>query len=158
MKIYFASDHTGFPLKKILLDYVRDELGHEVEDCGAFAQDENDDYPDFVKSAAEQVSQNPDNFAIVLGGTGEGEAMVANRIRGVRAAVYYGGIEVQPDISGDDLSIVEAARAHNTANVLSLGARVLNETSAKAAVKTFLETPFAGEERHLRRLKKIDDL
>lgn len=158
MKIYFASDHTGFELKNTLLDYVQNELGHEIEDCGAFSYDETDDYPDFVKLAAKKVSENAGDMAIVLGGTGEGEAMVANRHNGVRAAVYYGGTDTKPDIKGDNLSVVEASRSHNNANVLSLGARFLDEKVAKAVVKKFLETSFSEDERHVRRLKKIDDL
>ncbi len=156
MKIYFASDHTGYELKKTLLDYVRNELGHEIEDCGAFSYDEADDYPDFVKVAAQKVAENQSDMAIVIGGTGEGEAMVANRVKGVRAAVYYGGEEARADIAGNNLSIIEAARSHNDANTLSLGARFLDEAFAKAAVKSFLETPFSEEERHTRRLRKID--
>lgn len=159
MTIFFASDHVGFELKKILQSYIKNELGHEVEDCGAFLYDENDDYPDFVQVAAKKVAENSEeNRAVILGGTGEGEAMVANRFKGVRAAVYYGGEEARADAAGKSLNIIEAARSHNNANILSLGARFLDEASAKAAIKTFLETPFSGEERHVRRLKKLDSL
>lgn len=155
MKVYFASDHAGYELKSSLTDYVRNELGHEVEDCGAFSYDENDDYPDFVKVAAEKVSQNPDSMGVILGGTGEGEAMCANRYNGVRAAVYYGGEETLTDAAGNNLNVIKASRSHNNANIISLGARFLDEASAKAAVKLFLETPFSGDERHIRRLNKL---
>ena len=147
MKIFFASDHAGFELKNILLEMVGTELGLEVEDCGAFTLDENDDYPDFVRVAAEKVSAAPeDSAAIILGGSGTGEAIAANRWRGVRAAVYYGG----------PTEIVRLAREHNAANVISLGARFLSEEEAREAVKIWLDTPFSGEERHQRRIEKLD--
>lgn len=145
--IYLASDHAGFELKEKLKAYLR-ELGYEVKDFGAFALDAADDYPDFIALAAQAVSEDPDNSrAIILGGSGQGEAMVANRFSGVRAAVYYGG----------DEKIIALSREHNDANVLSLGARFLTEEEAKRAVKLLLETPFSGEERHARRIKKIED-
>lgn len=148
MKIFLAADHAGFTLKNVLLRYVRDELGHDVEDCGAFEHDENDDYPDFVRAAALHVARDPEGSrAIVLGGSGQGEAVVANRLQGVRAAVFYGG----------SLEIVTLSREHNDANVLSLGARFLREDDAKKAVRAWLETPFSGDERHARRISKIDE-
>lgn len=144
--IYLASDHAGFELKEKLKAHLQ-ELGYEVKDCGAFSYDENDDYPDFVVLAVRAVSENPGNArAIIFGGSGQGEAMVANRFRGVRAVVYYGNNE----------KIITLSREHNDANVLSLGARFLTEEEAKRAVKLWLVTPFTGEERHVRRLKKID--
>jgi len=146
MKIYFATDHAGFELKEKLVDFVR-SLGHDVEDCGASSLEPEDDYPDFISKAARAVSENPDNVkAVILGGSGQGEAIVANRYKGVRAAVYYGGT---PEIS-------TLSREHNDANILSLGARFVTEDEAREAVKTFLETPFSNEERHIRRIKKID--
>lgn len=147
MKIYFASDHAGFELKNALLEMVRDEMGLVVEDCGAFTLDQEDDYPDFIKVAAAAVSDNPEeNLAIILGGSGMGEAMVANRFVGVRAAVYYGG---NPEM-------VRLSREHNDSNVLSLGARFLNEEEAREVVTLWLEAPFSGDERHIRRIEKID--
>lgn len=146
--LYLASDHAGFELKEKLKQYLR-ELGFEVKDCGAFLYDETDDYPDFIAVAAQAVSEDPQNArAIILGGSGQGEAMVANRFRGVRVAVYYGGNE----------KILTLSREHNDANVLSLGARFLTEDEAKRAVKLWLETAFSGEERHVRRLKKIKEI
>lgn len=153
--IYLAADHAGFELKKKLKPYLQ-EFGYEVKDCGAFSYDENDDYPDFVALAAQAVSEDTDNScAIILGGSGQGEAMVANRFRGVRAAVYYGPASATASV-GKGNEIIIFSREHNDANVLSLGARFLTEEEAKAAVKLWLDTPFTGEERHLRRLKKID--
>ncbi len=145
MKIFFASDHAGFELKQQLLAFVRDELSFEVEDCGAFSYDENDDYPDFVEVAARNVNPNPGSRAVVLGGSGQGEAIAANRIPGVRAALYYGGPK----------EILTLSREHNDANVLSLGARFLDEAEAKEAVRTWLSTEFGGEERHTRRIEKL---
>jgi len=146
MKIFIASDHAGFELKEKLVAMLVNE-GYEVVDKGAFKYDENDDYPDFISEAAREVSAEPEAArGIVLGGSGQGEAVVANRFPNVRAAVYYGGAH----------QIIRAAREHNNANVLSIGARFASEEEAIEAVKTFLETPFSGDERHVRRIAKID--
>lgn len=144
MKVYVASDHAGFDLKNELIPYIG-TLGHEVEDVGAFTLEPEDDYPDYMKPCAEKVAQNKDSFGIIMGGSGEGEAMVANRQEGVRAAEYYGG----------NLEIVKLAREHNDANILSLGARFISLDEAKEAVRTFLETPFSGEPRHERRIAEF---
>ncbi len=146
MKVYFATDHAGFELKNALIAYVRDELGFEVEDCGALEYDAEDDYPELIRSAAHAISNQTSDKAIILGGSGQGEAIVANRYNAVRAAVYYGG----------PTEIVKLSREHNDANVLSLGARFLSEEEARAAVSLWLTTPFSGEERHARRIKAID--
>ena len=144
MKIHLAADHAGFALKEALKPYV-ESLGHEIVDHGAFALNEGDDYPDFVKPAAEAVGVDPLSMGIVIGGSGEGEAMDANRIEDVRATAYYGG----------ELEIVRLGRQHNDANILSLGARFINEHEAKEAVKIFLDTPFSGEARHERRVAEL---
>src|SRR5580704_7239661 len=112
MKVYFASDHAGFEIKNQLLAYVRDELGNEVEDCGAFTYDKNDDYPTIIAGAAKKlsadVSTGKDSRAIVAGASGQGEAMVANRFRGVRCALYYGSAaKEQTDLSGKDLDVIK---------------------------------------------------
>jgi len=147
LKIVFASDHAGFEMKNALKEYVV-SLGYEVEDCGAYELDPDDDYTLFVKRAAEAVSKDPENTkAIILGGSGQGEDMVANKFEGVRAAEYYGG----------NLEIVKLSREHNDANVLSLGARFLSLEEAKEAVKLWLETPFSNEERHARRISEIEN-
>lgn len=146
MKVFIASDHAGFELKKKLVEYLG---GYELEvvDLGPEKFDEADDYPDFIIPLAKKVAEDPENhFGIALGGSGQGEAMVANRFPGVRAAVYY----------GMDLAIVRLCREHNDANVLSLGARFLMEEEAEFAVKIFLETKFSGEERHKRRILKLE--
>lgn len=144
MKVYIGSDHAGYELKEKLKVYVS-SLGHDIEDMGAFELEKDDDYPDFIKPVAHAVAENPDSMGIVLGGSGEGEEMAANKIEGVRATEYYGG----------NLEIVKVSREHNDANVLSLGARFVTEDEALQATKLFLETPFSNEERHIRRIEKI---
>jgi ribose 5-phosphate isomerase B len=161
MKIYFAADHAGFELKNILLAFARDELGYEVEDCGAERFDANDDYPEIIARAALKLSANAmiggDNRAIVIGASGQGEAMVANRFKGVRCALYYGAPGgTQKDMSGKELGMLASTREHNDANALSLGARFLSAGDALAALKQWLSMGFSGEERHLRRIQKIE--
>ncbi len=147
MKIYFATDHAGFERKNELLAYVRDTLGHEVVDCGADELNDADDYPVFIKKAAKAVSENPtESRAIIFGGSGQGEAIVAKRFSHVRAVVYYGGPS----------EIVKLSREHNDANILSLGARFVSLKEAKEAVALWLSTPFTSEERHVRRIAQID--
>lgn len=147
MKIHIGSDHAGFRLKELLKSWFM-EQGHEVVDHGAKETNPGDDYPDFVMPVAKAVAENPGSRGIILGGSGQGEAMAANRISGARAAVYYGG----------PLEIVKLAREHNDANILSLGARFLSEDEAQKAVKLFLETDFSGDERHIRRIEKVDSI
>ncbi len=151
MKIFIGTDHAGFNLKEELKKYLSD-LGHEVNDKGAFEYDKDDDYPDFVSLVAEGVAEagpesEDDVMGIILGGTGTGEAIEANRLLGVRTAVFYGG----------PLEIIKLAREHNDANILSLGARFIDLVEAKEAVRVFLETSFSGEERHIRRIVKLDN-
>ena len=148
MKVFFATDHAGFELKESLITFVKG-LGYEVEDLGASELNKEDDYPDFVSLVAKQVSTNPEESrGIILGGSGQGEAMVANRFFNVRATVYYGGAP----------GIITLSREHNDANVLSLGARFLSEKEARDAVKIWLKTSFSGEQRHQRRIQKINNL
>lgn len=144
--IYIGSDHAGFELKEKLKIFLK-ELGYQVEDKGAFSYNENDDYPDFIEPVAKSVAETPETFGIVLGGSGQGEAIDANKQEGIRAAEYYGG----------KLDIVKLAREHNDANILSLGARFVSVKEAKEAVKLFLETKFSGDERHIRRINKLED-
>ncbi|MBU6490935.1 RpiB/LacA/LacB family sugar-phosphate isomerase [Patescibacteria group bacterium] len=158
-KIYFAADHAGFDLKTALLAHVR-TLGYEVEDMGASALNPEDDYPDFITPCARRVAEKMAK-GIIIGGSGQGEAMVANRIPGIRAAVFYGPIRVTKalDIEGgrseDGYDAVRLARRHNDANMLSIGARFVSGQEADEAVRIFLETPFSDAERHRRRLAKF---
>lgn len=144
-KLYIGSDHAGFEIKGILVPFLR-TLGHEVDDMGAHSLEALDDYPDFIRPVAEAVAKNPEARGIILGGSGQGEAMCANRVKGARAAVYYGG----------PFDIAVLSREHNDANILSLGARFIDEDEAKEVVRVWLETPFSGDERHMRRIKKLD--
>ena len=146
MRIFIGSDHAGFELKQKLISFV-ESLGYEVIDKGAFAFDEHDDYPDFIVPVAKEVAKDPSSRGIIIGGSGQGEAIAANRVKGARAAVFYGG----------PLDIVELSREHNDANILSLGARFVSEGEAETAVQLWLETEFSGDERHARRIKKIDE-
>jgi len=148
MKIFLGTDHAGFELKEKIKQWL-DEWGYDHEDMGAFKYDAEDDYPDLIRLAAEKVSEDPDNSrGIVIGGSGQGEAIVANRHKGVRATVYAA--------RKLDLELVGLMREHNDSNVLSLGARFVPEEDAKQVVKAWLETPFPGEDRHKRRIAKID--
>lgn len=144
--IYLATDHAGFELKEKVKEFLKAE-GYEVEDCGAFELDPNDDYPDFISKAAEAISKDPQSKAIIFGGSGQGEAIVANKFPNVRAVVFYGNADM-----------ISLTREHNDANILSLGARFLTEDEAIEAVKLWLETPFTEEERHTRRIEKIKQI
>lgn len=146
-KIYLGADHAGFALKEQIKAHLK-EQGLAVEDQGAYTLELADDYTDYVKIVARLIQGDPESRGIVFGGSGQGEAMCANRLSGVRAAVYYGG----------KLDLVELSRTHNNANILSLGARFINPGEAKEAVDLWLKTAFSNEERHLRRINEIDDL
>lgn len=155
MRVYFASDHAGFALKEALVPFVRDELGYDVEDLGAHEFVKDDDYPDYIVRAAERVSQDPENCkAIALGGSGQGEAIVANRFPRVRAVVFNG--QYEPKDGHEVPQEIVISRTHNDSNILSLGARFINETTAKESVKLWLATEFEGDPRHARRIAKIE--
>lgn len=154
-KIYIATDHAGYKLKEELVLYIG-TLGYEVEDMGAHTLESSDDYPDYILPCARKVAENEGSFGIILGASGEGEAMVANRVPGVRAAVFYGSpAHPQMDESGNSLGLIASVRAHNDANILSLGARFITLDKAQEAVQAFLSTPFSGDERHMRRISKF---
>lgn len=143
MKIHVASDHAGYGIK----EFIKNELfslGYDVVDHGPKEMALDDDYPDFVTPCAQSVTEDKESLGIVVGGSGQGEAMCANRIKGIYAGVYYGG----------EMEIIETFREHNNANVLSLGARFIDNETALLAVKTFLNTKFSGDGRHIRRLAK----
>ena len=155
MKIFIGTDHAGYVLKEKLVSCLKCQ-GYEVVDKGAFKYDEFDDYPDFVIPVAREVSKDPDKVkGIILGCTGEGEAIAANRFPHVRAVVYYG--DAKPIVDNES-NIVIRSREHNNANILSLGARYFTEESAMEAVNLWFNTPFSEEERHIRRLAKIDQI
>ncbi len=155
MKIFIGTDHAGYVLKEELVKALKAQ-GHEVTDFGAFEYKEDDDYPDFVIPVGQEVSKDPDHArGIVLGATGEGEAITANKFPHVRAVVYYGKCHSVVD---DEADVLVRSREHNNSNVLSLGARYFTEEEALNAVNTWLTTPYSNEERHIRRLAKIDKI
>ncbi|MEK7616191.1 MAG: RpiB/LacA/LacB family sugar-phosphate isomerase [Patescibacteria group bacterium] len=146
--IYLGTDHRGFELKEKIKLWLK-EWNYDFEDCGALEYDPKDDYPDFVHRVGKKVSADPDNsFGIVLGHTGQGEAIVANKYKHVRAALYYGKL----------LDMIKLAKEHNHTNVLSLSATYITEGEAKEAIKLWLETKFTFEERHVRRIKEIEQI
>jgi ribose 5-phosphate isomerase B len=147
MKVYLATDHAGFTLKEAVKAWLM-EAGVEVMDYGAYGFDDDDDYPDYISLAAVAVSRSPHDRAIIFGGSGQGEAMLANRYPAVRAAVYYGG----------PLELVTLSREHNDANVLSLGARFVEPATAIEAVDVWLKTAPLNDSKYQRRVKKAETL
>ena len=144
MKIHIATDHAGLELKNIIRDYLISK-GHEVTDHGAHEYDVLDDYPDYIFPCAKAVASDLESRGIILGGSGQGEAMAANRVKGVRAAVFYNG----------PVEIVKLSREHNNANILSLGARFMTEDEIYDVIELWLDEPFGGG-RHQRRIDKLD--
>lgn len=142
MKIAIAADHAGYDYKERIKRFLKD-AGHEVVDCCPQSPQGQDDYPTLVRPAAAAVAQGLCQRGIVLGGSGNGEAIVANRLPGVRCAVCW------------NVESARLARAHNDANVISLGQRMMDEPTALAIVQTWLDTPFEGG-RHARRIALID--
>ena len=145
MIIHIATDHAGLELKEKVKSYLY-KLDYEVVDHGAYEYDALDDYPDFIFPCAEAVSNDPNSKGIILGGSGQGEAMAANRVKGVRAAVFYNG----PD------DIIKLSRQHNDANILSLGARFMSEQEMYKIIELWLSTNFESG-RHKRRIEKLDE-
>lgn len=142
MRVHIGGDHAAYDLHRELVRWLGDE-GHEVVDHGAKEYDAQDDYPVFVLRAAQGVANDPGSLGIVLGGSGNGEQIAANKVPGIRAALCY------------TTELAQLARLHNNAQVISLGGRFSTIEQAKAMVSTFLETPFSGEERHARRLQML---
>lgn len=171
MKLFFAGDHAGFEMKGELIEFVR-SLGYEVEDLGPLEPEAGDDYPDYVIPLAIRIAKaqidadttqiNADTFisvhqrahqhasasvrGIVVAGSGQGEIIAMNRVKGVRAALFC----------SCNLELVKASRDHNDSNIFAIGARFCTLDEAKKGITVWLETPFSNEERHIRRLKKID--
>lgn len=144
MKIYIGADHGGYRLKEELKVFLTTE-GYEVEDMGGYKLDQQDDYPDFIFPVAQKVASQPGSRGIVLGRSGIGEAVAANKVKGIRAALC-----LTPEMA-------KKAREHGDANILSLGADLIDVKPAEEVVRTFLETPFSQEERHKRRIEKIKE-
>ena len=142
MRVYLGSDHAGFELKASLVKWLTD-AGHEPVDCGPSRYVPDDDYPVYVMRAASSAVADPGSLGIVIGGSGNGEQIASNKVRGVRAALAF----------SDETA--RLARLHNNANVLSLGAREYSAEAAIGFAKVFVETPFSEEPRHRRRLEMI---
>ena len=144
MRVYLGSDHAGLELKSLLLRRLA-ELGHEPVDCGPSSYDPEDDYPPFVLVAATSTAADSTSLGIVIGGSGNGEAIAANKVPGVRCALAF------------NEETARLGREHNDANVVSLGARMYAEGDAVRYAEIFLSTPFSGEPRHVRRLAQVAD-
>jgi ribose 5-phosphate isomerase B len=142
MRVYLGSDHAGLELKTHLIGWLL-ENGHEPVDCGPATYEPDDDYPPYVIAAALRVAADPDSFGVVIGGSGNGEQIAANKVKGIRAALAW----------NDDTATL--ARQHNNANVVSIGARQHTIGEATGLVELFLATDFSGEERHVRRLELV---
>ncbi len=142
MRVHIGGDHAAYDLQQDLVTYLEAE-GHEVTNHGPFELDPQDDYPVFVLRAAEATAADAESLGIVLGGSGNGEQMAANKVEGVRAALCY----------NDELA--QLAREHNDARVISIGGRFCSAVEARSMVRTFLETPFSGEPRHQRRIDMV---
>jgi ribose 5-phosphate isomerase B len=144
MRVYLGSDHAGFELKTVLLSRLAD-AGYQVTDCGPAEYHPGDDYPPYCIATAQRVVADPGSLGVVIGGSGNGEQIAANKVRGVRAALAY------------DTETATLARQHNDANVLGIGARMHSEDEAISIVQTFLGTPFSGDPRHVRRIGMLTD-
>ncbi len=142
--IVLATDHAGFDLKEYVKKYLSN-LNYDIKDFGAFEYESKDDYPDFINPAAKFISENDNTMGIIFGGSGQGEAMAANRFKGVRAAVFYGGSD----------KIIELSRLHNDANVLSFGSRFVEPEDAIDLIEKWLKIEFEGG-RHQQRIEKLD--
>ena len=145
MKIAIGADHGGFPIKDMLVS-ILESGGHEVLDVGAYDLNPADDYPDFAQAVAELVSAKEAEKGIVLCGSGVGAAVASNKVRGVRASVCHDTYSAHQGVEHDDM------------NVLCLGARIIGEETARELVLSFVTAVFSGEERHLRRMKKVSDM
>ncbi|AWS45824.1 MULTISPECIES: ribose-5-phosphate isomerase [Streptosporangium] len=143
MRVYIGADHAGYELKNHIVSWLK-EHGHEVTDCGPSVYDPEDDYPPFVLRAAEGVVDDPGSLGVVIGGSGNGEQIAANKVRGVRAALAWSE------------ETAKLAREHNNANVISIGSRMHSEEEATRFVEIFLATAYSGAERHSRRLAQLD--
>lgn len=144
-KIYLSGDHAGFYLKNKLKKYL--EKKYNIDDIGPLIYNKNDDYPDFVIPMARRVAKDKDSRGLVIAGSGQGESIATNKIKGIRAGLYH----------GKNLKFVKSAREHDNINVLCFGSRYVSEKEAKQVVNIFLNTKFLGG-RHLRRIRKIEKI
>jgi ribose 5-phosphate isomerase B len=144
MRVYLGSDHAGFELKNHLVEHLQKQ-GHDVVDVGPHVYDAEDDYPPFCLATGAQVVADPGSLGIVIGGSGNGEQIAANKIDGVRSALVW------------KVEIAQLARQHNDSNVCSIGARQHTPEEAAAFADAFLSTPFSGDPRHQRRIDQLTE-
>jgi ribose 5-phosphate isomerase B len=144
VRVYLGSDHAGFELKAAIIAWLG-EAGHEAVDCGPASYDPQDDYPVYVLRAAKGAVDEPGSLGIVIGGSGNGEQIAANKVKGVRAVLAW------------STDTARLGRQHNNANVVSIGARMHTEEEATGFVDTFLATDYSGEERHTHRIDMLTD-
>lgn len=144
MRIHIGSDHAGLELKAQLIEHLVTN-GHDVTDHGPYEYDALDDYPDFCIPAAEAVAKDPASLGIVLGGSGNGEQIAANKVKGIRAALAW------------SIETAKLARDHNNANVIAVGGRMHDVSVVKEIIDAYIAEPFSNDERHVRRIKKIAD-
>ncbi|HKF33157.1 MAG TPA: ribose-5-phosphate isomerase [Jatrophihabitantaceae bacterium] len=144
MRVYLGSDHAGFELKASLIEHLK-SIGHDPVDCGALAYDPDDDYPQPCITAASMTVADAGSLGVVIGGSGNGEQIAANKVAGVRAALVW----------SDETA--RLAREHNDANVIAIGARNHPEDDARRFVELFLATPFSHDPRHVRRIGQISE-
>jgi ribose 5-phosphate isomerase B len=142
MRVYLGSDHAGFELKNHLVEWLTKQ-GHEAVDCGPLVYDADDDYPPFCLRAAERTAADSGSLGIVIGGSGNGEAIAANKVRGVRAVLAWSE------------RTAALGREHNDANVISVGGRMHTTEEATRFVEVFLTTPYSGADRHTRRIEML---
>tara|TARA_Y100000310_G_C20468502_1_gene708827 strand:- start:406 stop:873 length:468 start_codon:yes stop_codon:yes gene_type:complete len=145
-KIYLSGDHAGFNLKKKVLSYL-EKRGYSIEDFGPNKYNSKDDYPDFVVPMAKKVAKDKNSRGIVIAGSGIGEVIASNKIKGIRSVLFHGKANKK---------FLETSRIHDNTNVLCLGSRFVNEGESKKGINIWLKTEFKGEIRHKRRLKKIE--
>jgi ribose 5-phosphate isomerase B len=144
MRIHIGSDHAGLELKAELVKHLSSN-GHDVTDHGPHEYDALDDYPDFCIPAAQAVAKDPLSLGIVLGGSGNGEQIAANKVKGIRAALAW------------SIETAKLAKEHNNANVVAVGGRMHEISLVKEIIDAFIGEPFSNDERHVRRIKKISD-
>jgi ribose 5-phosphate isomerase B len=164
MKIAIATDHTGLAYGGVIDAVVEhlESLGHQCINYGPETLDMNDDYPDFMFPAARAVASGECQLGVIIGGSGQGEAMAANRIKGARCAVFYGeavaknSVDAEGHVSRDPYEILRLTRQHNHSNMLILATRFLSLDEVKTALSVWLETPYSNSQRHVRRVHKLD--
>lgn len=160
MRIALATDHAGYEQLKDIQEYL-ESLGHECRNFGPDSLNPADDYPTFIFQAARAVASGEYERAVIMGGSGQGEAMAANRFKNIRCAIFYGPsvakkvVDIEGRISRNPYEIIKLSRQHNDSNVLSLAARFVSLQDMKQATKLWLETPFGAAERHKRRIEEL---